>query len=507
MSFPFPETNQIWPSYPSSMSNDGFASASLDPRLVTQYLGSPLQSTGSYVPGSLPPFYPPRLQSHGPGIDGMNRFTTSAPTLPHANRFCFHDMNDALSARNSPVACPSQKPSDQHIISGYHPETYDWPNHEVSHIHGLQYVHSLGSDTPECTPPCVIGHAKVPTQKDEVNTQPWSTSFQPQKPCCSLGIPGGIPNKISDQADTAEPYFCRATSQSREGSAVLSSTSDSKVSSSSTAPSGCSKLDGAPRLRSIAPATKGPRRRTQNSIQRLQAIVNHITPQKKAGSISFPCALARYGCKATFVSKNEWKRHMRRQHMRLDVWRCELCPEVLAKPNDFHRKDLFQQHVRRMHSQSRRSLGPKKQQNAPSLRLGSSSLSEQELSDLTKMETRCHIRIRGPPERSCCLFCPREFDGPGSWDERMEHISLHLERFERDNRCVPNVTQWREDAALEEWLRDEGMIVKYGEKWRLAGKRRHGRWDNLDVMDTIQPASRQSIPAIEEDSLMPEEAE
>ena len=64
---------------------------------------------------------------------------------------------------------------------------------------------------------------------------------------------------------------------------------------------------------------------------------------------AFPCTFATYGCPSTFTSKNEWKRHVQTQHMRLGFWRCDQCPDVHCKPNDFNRKDLFIQHVRRMH--------------------------------------------------------------------------------------------------------------------------------------------------------------
>jgi hypothetical protein len=84
---------------------------------------------------------------------------------------------------------------------------------------------------------------------------------------------------------------------------------------------------------------------------------------------SFPCPLAPYGCTASFGAKNEWKRHAATQHFRLGFWRCDLCPPETKtlnshksnnsnnrKPNptynDFNRKDLFIQHVRRMHSDS-----------------------------------------------------------------------------------------------------------------------------------------------------------
>ncbi|KAK1918458.1 hypothetical protein P3342_001376 [Pyrenophora teres f. teres] len=39
----------------------------------------------------------------------------------------------------------------------------------------------------------------------------------------------------------------------------------------------------------------------------------------------FPCPLAAYGCTSNFPSKNEWKRHVSTQHIKLTYWRCDLC--------------------------------------------------------------------------------------------------------------------------------------------------------------------------------------
>ncbi|TKA71641.1 hypothetical protein B0A55_07574 [Friedmanniomyces simplex] len=64
---------------------------------------------------------------------------------------------------------------------------------------------------------------------------------------------------------------------------------------------------------------------------------------------TFPCPFAQYGCTSTFGSKNEWKRHVYTQHLRLGIWRCDQCSNGDRRPHDFNRKDLFVQHVRRMH--------------------------------------------------------------------------------------------------------------------------------------------------------------
>ena len=67
----------------------------------------------------------------------------------------------------------------------------------------------------------------------------------------------------------------------------------------------------------------------------------------------FPCAFAFAGCNSTFGSKNEWKRHIASQHLCLQYYRCSQCPQSVneGKGNEFNRKDLFTQHLRR-HVQS-----------------------------------------------------------------------------------------------------------------------------------------------------------
>ncbi|EME39743.1 hypothetical protein DOTSEDRAFT_94778, partial [Dothistroma septosporum NZE10] len=135
---------------------------------------------------------------------------------------------------------------------------------------------------------------------------------------------------------------------------------------------------------------------------------------------SFPCPLTIYGCTSTFGSKNEWKRHVNTQHMRLGFWRCDLCPNGERKPNDFNRKDLFIQHVRRMHP----AAASRTEATSSLPKAGKDNESMQALQDAAN---RCYKALRHPPQQSCCLFCDQQFTGNGSWDDRMEHVGRHLE--------------------------------------------------------------------------------
>lgn len=176
----------------------------------------------------------------------------------------------------------------------------------------------------------------------------------------------------------------------------------------------------------------------------------------------FTCTFKLYGCPATFGSKNEWKRHVSTQHLRLGIWRCDLATclpnqreDVVSEViyNDFNRKDLFTQHIRRMH--------------APQ---ASCSTLEREAfnTSLERAAKRCLMDIRSPPPCSVCGFCNSEqetvFQGIGSWEARMEHVGRHLESGHGEKQ------QWREDVQLREWMLQEGLIEKAADgQWRLVG--------------------------------------
>jgi hypothetical protein len=183
----------------------------------------------------------------------------------------------------------------------------------------------------------------------------------------------------------------------------------------------------------------------------------------------FPCPLTAYNCTSTFSSKNEWKRHVSTQHIKLGYWRCNLCAPTtdpndssVLYHNDFNRKDLFTQHLRRMHA----AHGS-----------GARHLKEFPVNEdnIQEHQTRCYLQLRDAPQRSICPFsdCGREFVGPSSWDEHMEHVGRHLEKDRKDGVDALDVASWKKDTVLEQYLIDEDLIVWESGVWRIGdGKSR-----------------------------------
>ncbi|KAJ5085112.1 hypothetical protein N7532_009883 [Penicillium argentinense] len=196
---------------------------------------------------------------------------------------------------------------------------------------------------------------------------------------------------------------------------------------------------------------------------------------------TFVCSFARYGCESTFVSKNEWKRHVTSQHLQLGFYRCDvgkcsvhmhaspnrfLSPSPSpnsrsrastpppGQPNDFNRKDLFTQHQRRMHApwfQSGRRRVPSDSEHAAFE------------ASLEEVRRRCWYELRQAPFQSHCGFCHEVFSGPGSWDVRMEHVGRHFEREDRQE-----LGEELEDVALREWGLREGILTQSDGRCRLA---------------------------------------
>lgn len=183
---------------------------------------------------------------------------------------------------------------------------------------------------------------------------------------------------------------------------------------------------------------------------------------------SFPCPLAAYNCSSTFSSKNEWKRHVSTQHIKLGYWRCDLCAPTTGPKdtsvlyyNDFNRKDLFTQHLRRMHAAQ--GSGARHMKEHP--------VNEDNIQD---HQARCHLPLRHAPQQSICpiVGCDREFFGPTSWDERMEHVGRHMEK-DKNGAVVFDVANWKLDTALEQYLMNEGLIVWQHGTWKIGdGKSR-----------------------------------
>jgi hypothetical protein len=275
-------------------------------------------------------------------------------------------------------------------------------------------------------------------------------------------------------------------------------------------------------------------------------------PGNRAGPAArpFPCQLAPYGCEATFPSKNEWKRHVGTQHVKLGLWRCALCrrppvavsvgvataaanavaavaaadggsaaaaaasgrrsPAVPAPHNDFNRKDLFTQHLRRMHPRALARVDPNAAQPddidadvdedaedepspspsaapAPPATTTSAPQDDEEEARAARLARedaavhylvgRCFLPLREAPTRCGCPLCDARFEGEAAWETRIDHLAAHWEN-ERRTGCRPTrPAQWRRDVHLEEYLVEEGLIeTEAGGRWRIGrGSSRRAR--------------------------------
>lgn len=176
----------------------------------------------------------------------------------------------------------------------------------------------------------------------------------------------------------------------------------------------------------------------------------------------FPCAFSFAGCTSTFGSKNEWKRHIASQHLCLTYYRCSSCPQstVEGKGNEFNRKDLFTQHLRRMHA----PFAIKK-----AIAKGDSKLQLEWETHVKEMQASCLVIRRQPPQRSACPKpdCSNVFEGAGSWDDWTEHVGRHMEKGEAGQLGV--------DRLLARWALDEGIIERKEDgEYRLCGTEREG---------------------------------
>ncbi|KAJ9141751.1 Zinc finger and BTB domain-containing protein 11 [Pleurostoma richardsiae] len=161
----------------------------------------------------------------------------------------------------------------------------------------------------------------------------------------------------------------------------------------------------------------------------------------------FPCAFSFAGCTSTFGSKNEWKRHIASQHLCLQYYRCSSCPQSTAegKGNEFNRKDLFTQHLRRMHAPF---------QIKKAITKSDSKLQVEWETHVKEMQQSCIVTRRSPPQRAACPKpdCQYIFEGPTSWDEWTEHVGRHMEKGEGARLGV--------DRLLAKWALDEGIIER-----------------------------------------------
>ncbi|MCJ1313616.1 hypothetical protein MMC25_007295 [Agyrium rufum] len=251
---------------------------------------------------------------------------------------------------------------------------------------------------------------------------------------------------------------------------------------------------------------------------RKHRLVSHIRP--------FTCTFRTYGCNSTFGTKNEWKRHVATQHLRLGYWRCDFpgCrPKELAGQrqglpqdrgarlqskgedfvhretdlifNDFNRKDLFTQHLKRMHVNALTSSPASLPSSSPiavsKITTSTAAIPTTDAASaptakgsvthalLDNISTDSFRRTRSPAEFGQCGFCTADEAGmreareaSGSWEARMEHVGRHLEKGDGNTRV------WREDLVLRDWALKEGILEcaeavmggKLERRFRLVGR-------------------------------------
>ncbi|KAG6009014.1 hypothetical protein E4U21_003345 [Claviceps maximensis] len=170
----------------------------------------------------------------------------------------------------------------------------------------------------------------------------------------------------------------------------------------------------------------------------------------------FPCAFFFAGCTSTFGSKNEWKRHISSQHLCLQYYRCSACPQsaIEGKGNEFNRKDLFTQHLRRMHApfQIKRAISQ-----------GDGRIQAEWDTHVKEMQQSCLVTRRQPPQRAACpkIDCQKGFEGHNAWDEWTEHVGRHMEKGEGPVLGA--------DDLLTQWALEEGIIEAKGDgEYRLC---------------------------------------
>ncbi|KAI1293957.1 hypothetical protein F5Y03DRAFT_327138 [Xylaria venustula] len=215
---------------------------------------------------------------------------------------------------------------------------------------------------------------------------------------------------------------------------------------------------------------------------------NHI---KKQHTRPFTCIFEFAGCRSTFASKNEWKRHCASQHIVLQYWVCqqEGCAQVSNKPSApkrssgggrrraecprypvtypstlpngtiFNRKDLYTQHLRRMHVPAHLKTKVKSKTHVPEWE------EQQRVHQDEAIRTRCQL----PTHMTCpAPGCSVRFDGSNAWDERMEHVAKHLEKAASGTE-PPVKFGGDTDGTLVDWATSPAIgILKRGEKGRWA---------------------------------------
>ncbi|KAF2674594.1 hypothetical protein BT63DRAFT_449585 [Microthyrium microscopicum] len=342
--------------------------------------------------------------------------------------------------------------SPQVTMVGSHFVTLNQVEHvpNATQDEAMSDIDAEGDDDPSILPP-----------SKQVTDWPSTKSEQPPTPELqheSIASPSNDDEVLSD-ADANDSDYVNTNTRSRRSSKRTPPTSI-RSRRSARRPSG----DNRASINLEVPQSRAPKSKRATYTKagaRSNNPTNVIRP--------FFCPLAPYGCAATFSSKNEWKRHVSTQHVKIGIWRCEICqPQptatgTLGSYNDFNRKDLFMQHLKRMHanelcnSPEYTSLAPLGAEMVDCVDRANDPYSVAAVV-LNTVVSRCWKILRELPTTCRCPLCDnKEFQGHSAWEDYMEHLAgTHFERRRSGEKVVRPI--WREDNDLCHWLQAEGLI-------------------------------------------------
>jgi hypothetical protein len=298
--------------------------------------------------------------------------------------------------------------------------------------------------------------------KSEPSPEPAESTKVNGYPEADVDADGEVVDELEDEANFENPVAEEEEDQDTDYKPKASRTKrrrSNRVSPSSSAKKQYKVTKSVPRSRSQYQC-----KTCDHSAKDATALMKHIA---SAHTRPYVCTFSFAGCTSTFGNKNEWKRHVYSQHLNLQYWQCNVgaCGQTKASPsknsstqsnrlkssgNDFNRKDLFTQHLRRMHS----PFSVKRQQKK-----------NPEWEDKVKeLQNSCLKVRRTPPSKTKCPVrqCGQIFEGATSWDDRMEHVGRHLEKMTTiGNGAASNeVIEQESDEFMIEWALTERIIER-----------------------------------------------
>jgi len=238
----------------------------------------------------------------------------------------------------------------------------------------------------------------------------------------------------------------------------------------------------------------------QGAFKDQQSLQNHV---KRQHNQPFRCVFHFAGCSAIFPNKNEWKRHVDTQHLLHKYYVCRdgACGKSTSADKIFRRKDLFTQHLRRMHRSTALGKATKHPHRKGGGGGGGGAMSadaQRRWDDyVAARQTDCErIRCVLPRFTRCPVeSCPENFRCVDAWDRRMEHVAKHLEKAARGEE-PPVEFGGENDTTLLEWATRPSVNVI-----RRDGD---GRWVLNDPAEGGLGQCNSSAVGVEDEEVMGE---